>query len=237
MNEYGFYIIIGDFNYFVFWRNLANAVLIILVIILLYVLLQILKNRIIGEKTITYTNLSSIIYKWNNRAIITFSDLSRFVGKLKNNLPHGNGKFINNNYAPANLKFNEGESSLVKIFKTENGYNYHINEINNPLLNKQYNSILKWLVLINSVLLLLAIAKMPYGFYIILRILTTITCGMLCYVAYSNDKIKTAIVSGLLAIIYNPLLPVPLGRDIWIIFNIISLIIIIFLYRITKKSF
>lgn len=235
MNDYGFYIIIGKLNYFVFWRNLANSVLIIIVIILLYVLYRILRNRIIKERTITYLNLSSIIYKWNNRAIITFPDLSRFFGKLKNNLPHGKGLFKRNDYASIRLKFNEGESSLLKIYKTENGYDYQLNQTNNPILDKQSSLILKWLVIINSVVLLVAIAKMPYGFYIVLRILTTITCGVICYVAYNTKKIKSVIVAGLLAIVYNPLFKVPLGRDIWIIVNLISLPIIIHLYRLTRK--
>jgi len=236
MNEYGFYIIIGDFNYFVFWRNLVNAVLIILVILLLYVILRILKNRIIDEKTITYTNLSTIIYKWNNRAIITFSDLSRFVGKLKNNLPHGNGKFINNNYAPANLKFNEGESSLVKIFKTENGYNYNFISKNNIIFNKQLITLLKYIVSINSLALLIAIAKMPYGYYIFLRILTTITFCIFVYIAYIENKIKTASLSGILAIIYNPIVRFPLGKDVWIIINLITIPIILLLYIINRRS-
>ncbi len=236
INKYGFYLIIDNYNWFVFWRNLVNVILIVIVIILLYFLYIVLRNRKNEEKTITYLNLSTIIYKWNNRAIITFPDLSRFVGKLKNNLPNGKGVFKTNNFAPIRLKFNEGESSFVKIVKSENGYNYQLIQTNSPVLNIQFGSILKWLVFINSVLLLVAIAKMPYGFYIILRILTTLTCCLICYVAYNSKKIKTVIMSGLLVILYNPIIPIPLGRDIWIIVNLISLpMIILFLFSIKRN--
>ncbi len=236
MNEYGFYIIFDYFSYFVFWRNLANTILVIFVITLLYILYRVLRNRKIDDKTVTYLNLSTIIYKWNNRAIITFPDLSRFVGKLKNNLPNGKGVFKTNDYAPLRLKFNEGESSLVRIFKSESGYNYQLRQINNPIITKQFSSILKWLVFINSVLLLVAIAKMPYGYYIILRISTAITCSLLCYLAYNSNKIKTAIMSGLLVILYNPIIPIPLGRDIWIIVNLISMVMILILFIFIKKD-
>ncbi len=235
-NEYGFYIIIGDHSYLIFWRNLANTALTIFVIILLCILYRVLRNRKIEEKTITYLNLSTIIYKWNNRAVITFPDLSTFIGRLKNNLPHGNGVFKSSNCSTVRIKFKEGESSLVSIFKNENGYNYKIIKTDNPILNKQFRSLLKWLVIINSIALVIAILPMPYVYYMILRIYTTLTCCLLAYVAYIGKKLKTAIASGLLAILYNPLLPLHLGKDIWIIVNIISMPVVMLLYHINKKA-
>ena len=235
-NEYGFYIAVGDSPYFIFWRNLVNSALIILVIILLYFLVRFIVEKRVTEKTTTYSNDSSIIKKWNRRAIITFPDLSVFIGKVNNGIPHGRGTFYNNEYPKSKLKFIDGASLLVDIYKTEEGYCYQLHETPiSSLPDRNLQGLLKWLVIVNCAALFIAILKMPYGYYAILRILTTITGCVLAYVSYKTNKFKTAVLSGLLVVVYNPLIPIPLGKDIWIIVNLISIPLIIIFYVKSRK--
>jgi len=236
MNEWGFYIIFDDFIHFVFWRNLLNVVLIILLLILITIIYRIIIKKRNEEKTTTFTNLSSIKIKWNRKVIITFSDSSLFIGKLKNNLPHGKGLFKKYSSRFTKIKFNEGNSQLVKIYKTENGYNYQIIEENNCVINNNFIIYIKWLVVINCIALLIAIAKMPYGYYFLLRIFTTITCCAICYSAYILKKIKTVIVSGIIILIYNPIFKLHFDKEIWIFINLFSIGILIILFNVIKND-
>ncbi|MBR3903213.1 MAG: hypothetical protein IKJ29_06105 [Akkermansia sp.] len=82
--------------------------------------------------------------------------------------------------------------------------------------------------LIISALLVLAICPLPYGYYQFLRIATTIWgITSLCVTCDQSPKNPNfsliAIISGGIAILYNPLIPVHLTKDIWTILNLGSI--------------
>jgi hypothetical protein len=228
-HEYGFYIIFGNNGHFFFWRNIANTILIIIVISLLVILIKMILRRKDDEKTKSFLNSSTIVNKWNGKSVITFPDLSLYNGKLKNNLPHGKGIFKICTFQPLKLRFNEGVSSLVKINKTENGYTYEVIE-GITHLGSELLLYIKWLVIINCFALVIALTRMPYGYYTILRILTTFTTCGLSYVSYKSKRLSLTILSLILCIIYNPILPFHIGKTSWQIINIISIPVIIILY-------
>ncbi len=104
---------------------------------------------------------------------------------------------------------------------------------NNPPIsfNKTIENILKYphLIILYSILsifLFVAIFADSHdlfkGYYTLLRVITCATC------AYSAVKFKTEWakwIFGILAVVYNPVLPVHLGdKDLWSIINIITLI-------------
>ncbi len=65
------------------------------------------------------------------------------------------------------------------------------------------------------VLLLLAMGKLPYGFYVVLR---WVVCGVCAYSvisAMNAERKGWAWVLGIIALLFNPLLPVRLGRETW----------------------
>jgi len=69
--------------------------------------------------------------------------------------------------------------------------------------------------LLAAAFLLLATLDLPYGYYTFLRI---VVCGVSVYVAYCSHKwgkLWAAWVFGLVAILFNPLLPVHLTKDVW----------------------
>jgi len=82
----------------------------------------------------------------------------------------------------------------------------------------QFKSIPWWLWLIPIALLCIATARMPYGYYTFMR---TVVCGLagyFAYVAWQEDILvlrSWAVVFGLIAILFNPIIPVYLKRGTW----------------------
>jgi len=69
--------------------------------------------------------------------------------------------------------------------------------------------------ILTSGLLFWALARHPYGYFILLR---WITCGVTAYCAYLSYSIKRitwAWICGFLALLFNPLAPVRLDRQTW----------------------
>jgi FtsH-binding integral membrane protein len=64
-------------------------------------------------------------------------------------------------------------------------------------------------------MLFLAIADLPYGYYQLLR---WVVCGVaiyIAYMAYQWGKAWATWVFGLIAVLFNPILPVYLTKAIW----------------------
>lgn len=66
----------------------------------------------------------------------------------------------------------------------------------------------------------LAILLMPYGYYIALRWVVSIAAILTAVAAYKNHKTAWVVMAVIALILWNPLTPVYLGREIWIPFNI-----------------
>jgi uncharacterized membrane protein YccC len=75
---------------------------------------------------------------------------------------------------------------------------------------------------IAAVLLLMAVLPLPYGYYTFLRVSVT-TCALLvAWFAYTEKGEPTVwvLVFGLVAILFNPLIPIYLSRGIWFYLDI-----------------
>jgi len=69
--------------------------------------------------------------------------------------------------------------------------------------------------LLAAAFLLLATLDLPYGYFTFLRI---VVCGVSVFVAYCGyrwGKTWAAVVFGLVAVLFNPLIPVHLTKDVW----------------------
>lgn len=74
------------------------------------------------------------------------------------------------------------------------------------------------LFLIPAAMLLLAMADMPSGYYVFMRIVVCIACVLIAYGSYKReDSLNgSAILFALMAILFNPIIPVYLyDREIW----------------------
>lgn len=89
---------------------------------------------------------------------------------------------------------------------------------------------MKYIKLILSALFLLCLAPMPYGFYSLIRFVAMIAFAIYAYVYYEKKNNKLAIVFLSLAILFQPLLPIYLGRMLWNIIDVIVAIFLVVLY-------
>lgn len=76
-----------------------------------------------------------------------------------------------------------------------------------------------------AVLFLLCLADMPYGFFQLVRFLSVIGFGILAFDANKNSSNQTeVIVFIILAVLFQPIYKIPLGRTLW---NIVDVIVAI----------
>ena len=97
---------------------------------------------------------------------------------------------------------------------------------------------MKHLKLILVLLFLLCLAPMPYGFYSLVRFVAMIAFAIYAYIYHEKKNNKLAVAFLSLAILFQPLLPIYLGRTLWNIVDVIVAIFLIVLYikKITIKN-
>ena len=93
------------------------------------------------------------------------------------------------------------------------------------------------LKLLLAVLLLLCLAPMPYGYYQLVRIVAMITFAIMAYQYYDKKNIPLAITFGGLAILFQPIIKVALGRTLWNVVDVaVALFLIILLFKDREKN-
>ncbi len=75
-----------------------------------------------------------------------------------------------------------------------------------------------------AILFLLCLAKMPYGYYQFVRLLALVGFGVLAYQSFEQEKNTEVVIYIALAILFQPLLKIALGRTLW---NIIDVLVAI----------
>ncbi len=90
--------------------------------------------------------------------------------------------------------------------------------------------------IIAIIMLLLALAQNPYGYYIVLRWVICAICFYYAFVAYKEKNIPWVLTFGVGAAIYNPILPLHLGRQVWLVVNIASVVVIIASFFTLRKE-
>ncbi|MBN2021068.1 MAG: hypothetical protein JW749_12695 [Sedimentisphaerales bacterium] len=84
--------------------------------------------------------------------------------------------------------------------------------MNKTILEKRAHLVL---CIIAAIMLFLALAPWPYGYYQLLRF---VICGASIYVAfmaYNWHKIWATWLFGFIAVLFNPLIPIHLSRELW----------------------
>ena len=75
-----------------------------------------------------------------------------------------------------------------------------------------------------SVLLLLCLTDMPYGYFQFVRFVSFIGFAILAYQANQQDKQTEVIMYVVLALLFQPFLKISLGRTLW---NIVDVVVAI----------
>lgn len=71
--------------------------------------------------------------------------------------------------------------------------------------------------IVAAILLLIAMFPLPYGYFTFLRLTVTAAASLWCWTAYSKDRSVgfNVILAGAIAVLFNPVVPVHLSRDLW----------------------
>jgi len=91
----------------------------------------------------------------------------------------------------------------------------------------------KIIKIVLSILLLVCLVNMPYGYYQLFRYIAVVGFAILAYYEYERKNIILAILFVALALLFQPFSKVPLGRQSWIIIDIVvavGLIVSLFLH-------
>ena len=85
---------------------------------------------------------------------------------------------------------------------------------------------------------MLGIALLPiryYGYYVLLKIVICGGCAFLAAIAYGDGRKYLVWFGGGLAVLYNPIIRFPLGRELWMVINILTIIVLIAVMKSTKQ--
>lgn len=92
------------------------------------------------------------------------------------------------------------------------------------------------LTIISVIFLFLAFFEgWPYGFFTLLRIVVCVTTAYSGWIAFKYEKEFWAWTYGIIAILFNPIIPLHLGRELWLLMDLfvaIFFIVSIFLFKI-----
>ena len=89
---------------------------------------------------------------------------------------------------------------------------------------------------ISAFMLFLAIAKLPYGYYTLLRWIVTINALFSVWVAYNSEDTFWVFLMGGIAILFNPIIPVYLTKEIWVIIDVIvAILFLVSIFKIKTK--
>ena len=94
-------------------------------------------------------------------------------------------------------------------------------------------------LLIPAVLLIIApLVSFPYGFYTLLRLIVSVTAAFIIYHSYKGvgGVNEISIIFALILILYNPIVPVHLTREIWMPINFLTSGIYIYGFFKIKKN-
>lgn len=82
----------------------------------------------------------------------------------------------------------------------------------------------KGVKIILAALLLLCLAKMPYSYFQVVRFLSMLAFAWFAYLEVTRDRKVLMIVWIALAVLFQPMLKIALGRELW---NVVDVIIAI----------
>lgn len=88
------------------------------------------------------------------------------------------------------------------------------------------------------VMLLLALAPLPYGYYTMLRF---VVCGIVSYLAWRHYELlglgPWTIGLILTAILFNPIIPIHLPREVWAVIDAGCAVVLLINMRMMRKFF
>jgi uncharacterized protein (DUF3820 family) len=91
----------------------------------------------------------------------------------------------------------------------------------------QLKSITWWLWLIPIAVLVIAVQRMPYGYYTFTRILVCVIATFLAWIGWEDSPSTRmwSMILGLIAVLFNPIFPIYLTRGTWYYLDLCAAVI------------
>lgn len=87
-----------------------------------------------------------------------------------------------------------------------------------------------------SILLLLCLLPMPYGYYMLVRFVSMVAFGVMAYRYYTQSKVALTVTFASLALLFQPFIKIALGRTIWNVVDVIVAILLMLLWMKERKD-
>ena len=84
-------------------------------------------------------------------------------------------------------------------------------------------------------MMLLCLAPMPYGYYMLVRFVTMVAFGLLAYQYYMRQKTVATVIFMVLALLFQPIYKIALGRVTWNVIDVLVAVLLIALYVLEKR--
>ena len=91
-------------------------------------------------------------------------------------------------------------------------------------------------LLVAASMLLLALLPLPYGYYTLLRLFVTLVAGCSAFTAKANNQKVVMWIMCMVALLFNPVIPISLTREIWAPIDIVVAILMIVCALIKPKG-
>ena len=94
---------------------------------------------------------------------------------------------------------------------------------------------MKQVYLILAALMLLCLAPMPYGYFQLVRLVAMVVFGLMAYNYYCRNKAIAATTFGVLALLFQPIYKIALGRPTWNVIDVVVAALLIGLFVLEKR--
>ena len=94
---------------------------------------------------------------------------------------------------------------------------------------------MKQVYLILAALMLLCLAPMPYGYYMLVRFVAMVAFGLMAYQYYTRQKAIASVTFGVLALLFQPIYKIALGRVTWNVIDVLVAVLLIGLFILERR--
>lgn len=94
---------------------------------------------------------------------------------------------------------------------------------------------MKQLYLFLAAMLLLCLAPMPYGYFMLVRFVMMVAFGWMAYLYYLRQKTVATCVFAVLALLFQPIYKIALGRAMWNVMDVLVAVLLIGLFVLEKR--
>ncbi len=95
---------------------------------------------------------------------------------------------------------------------------------------------MKYVPICLAALLLLCLVPMPYGYYQLVRFVSMVVFAVMAYQYYVKMQEMWAVVFGALALLFQPLFKIALGRTMWNIVDVVVAVLLLIVFFHERKN-